>query len=175
MGISTHCPETASAWLDLHFGGSYSLAAFLLFSSLSASSGRRVKKEDSLLGCGVAITQRRIVRECAPISTQTITSSEVNLIGQHAQVTQITLVFLMGNRISGDHEENGSWSSSQEKEEVDSSLPPKFTEKYEVIGKLGRGSFGHVYKVRDPRTKAVYAAKQVEYNESNMKEVRSSD
>lgn len=105
----------------------------------------------------------------------TITSSEVNLIGQHAQVAQITLVFLMGNTVSGDHEENGSWSSSQEKEEVDSSLPPKFTEKYEVIGKLGRGSFGHVYKVRDPRTKAVYAAKQVEYNESNMKEVRSSD
>ena len=97
------------------------------------------------------------------------------MIGQHAQVAQITLVFLMGNRISGDHEENGSWSSSQEKEQVDSSLPPKFTEKYEVIGKLGRGSFGHVYKVRDPRTKAVYAAKQVEYNESNMKEVRSLD
>ena len=82
---------------------------------------------------------------------------------------------LMGNRISGDHGEDGSRSSSQEKEELDHSLPLKFTEKYEVIGKLGRGSFGHVYKVRDPRTKAVYAAKQVEYNESNMKEVRSSD
>ena len=82
---------------------------------------------------------------------------------------------LMGNRISGEHGEDGSRSSSQKKEELDSSLPPKFTEKYEVIGKLGRGSFGHVYKVRDPRTKAVYAAKQVEYNESNMKEVRPSD
>ena len=73
MGTSTYCPETGSAWLDLHFGGSYSLAAFLLFSSLSASSGRRVKKEDSLLGYGVAIVDDVVLGECAPISTQTIT------------------------------------------------------------------------------------------------------
>ena len=30
----------------------------------------------------------------------------------------------MGNRISEEHEEDRSWSSSQEKEEVDSPLPP---------------------------------------------------
>ena len=83
------------------------------------------------MGYGVAIVDD-VVHECAPISTQTITSSEVNLIGQHAQVAQITLVFLMGNTVSGDHEENGSWSSSQEKEEVDSSLPPKFTQEVNV-------------------------------------------
>ena len=77
----------------------------------------------------------------------------------------------MGNGVSEESEQGGSWSSSQEREEVDFSLPPKFTRKYEVVGKIGKGSFGDVYKVRDVRTKAVYAAKHVEYSENNMKEV----
>ena len=59
----------------------------------------------------------------------------------------------------------------QEGEEVDHPLSYQLTQKYEVIGRIGKGTFGSVYKVRDLRTKAVYAAKQVDYNESNQKEV----
>ncbi len=66
------------------------------------------------------------------------------------------------------------------REEVDCapSLPPQFTRRYEVVQKIGKGAFGIVYKVRDRRTKGLYAAKHVEYNESNRKEVgtrRGSD
>ena len=50
-------------------------------------------------------------------------------------------------------------------------LAEEFTERYEVLGEIGKGSFGRVYKVKDKRTRAVYATKHQLYNESNMKEV----
>ena len=68
-------------------------------------------------------------------------------------------------RIPKPHEGEG-------REQVVSPLPTAFTDKYEVVGEIGRGAFGCVYKVRDRRTKAVYAAKHVELNDSNRKEVR---
>ena len=49
-------------------------------------------------------------------------------------------------------------------------LPDEFTERFEVLEAVGKGSFGYVYKVRDTKTKAIYAAKRLEYNVSNMKE-----
>lgn len=78
----------------------------------------------------------------------------------------------MGNAGSEYEADNQSAEKPAGREEVDYSLlPVEFTSKYEVISKIGRGSFGSVYKVRDIRTKAVYATKQVEFNESNLHEV----
>lgn len=50
-------------------------------------------------------------------------------------------------------------------------LPEEFTRRFEVLEEVGKGSFGSVYRVKDTKTKAIYAAKQQEYNNSNMKEV----
>lgn len=71
-------------------------------------------------------------------------------------------------------DERRSPRGARGREEVDSapSLPPQFTGRYEVVQKIGKGAFGSVYKVRDRRTRGLYAAKHVEYNESNRKEVR---
>ena len=61
----------------------------------------------------------------------------------------------------------------REKSGVDVTLlPEQLTSKYEVVDNLGSGSFGAVYKVRDLKTKVVYAAKYVENRESDMSEVR---
>ena len=56
------------------------------------------------------------------------------------------------------------------REELSIALPPEFTAKYEVVSKIGKGGYGSVYKVRDVRTKAVYAAKHLDGHESNIKE-----
>ena len=79
----------------------------------------------------------------------------------------------MGNAGSGiDSDQSEEHQATPGKDEVDTSLlPTEFTSKYEVVSKIGRGSFGSVYKVRDIKTKAIYAAKQVELNESNLQEV----
>ena len=53
-------------------------------------------------------------------------------------------------------------------------LPPEFTAKYEVLSKIGKGGYGSVYKVRDVRTKAVYAAKHLDNHESNRKEASTT-
>ncbi len=50
-------------------------------------------------------------------------------------------------------------------------LPAEFSDKYEVLSCIGKGGFGSVYKVRDIRTKAVYAVKILALNESNQREV----
>ncbi len=50
-------------------------------------------------------------------------------------------------------------------------LPPEFSVKYEVLSSVGKGGFGNVYKIRDIRTKAVYAVKILPLNESNLREV----
>ena len=84
----------------------------------------------------------------------------------------------MGNTLSDDAIDGspaGSENAEKERkeparEEVDIALPPEFTAKYEVVSKIGKGGFGKVYKVRDIRTKAVYAAKQLDDHESNRKE-----
>ena len=52
------------------------------------------------------------------------------------------------------------------------SLPEDFTERFEVLEEIGKGSFGRVYKVVDVKTKNVYAAKQLKYDTSNLKEAR---
>ena len=51
------------------------------------------------------------------------------------------------------------------------SFPLQFTETYQVVKEVGKGAFGWVYKVRDRKTRAIYAAKLLENNESNKKEV----
>ena len=64
---------------------------------------------------------------------------------------------------------------AEEKEDpsvLNSTLPEQFTRRFDVLEVVGRGSFGHVYKVRDKKTKAIYATKHQKYNDSNMKEVR---
>ena len=53
---------------------------------------------------------------------------------------------------------------------LNAKLPEEFTSRFEVLEEIGKGSFGLVYKVRDKKTKAIYATKHQKYNESNMKE-----
>lgn len=80
----------------------------------------------------------------------------------------------MGNApqsYSGDPERSPQ-RLSQDGEEVDFPFPAEFAMKYEVIKRIGKGTFGSVYKVRDLKTKTLYAAKQVDFNESNQKEVK---
>lgn len=50
-------------------------------------------------------------------------------------------------------------------------LPEEFTRRFEVLEEVGKGNFGFVYRVKDTKTKAIYAAKHLEYNSSNIKEV----
>ena len=84
----------------------------------------------------------------------------------------------MGNTgsVNGDSPPLGSTSSDQnypqnseggECREVNDSLPAEFSSKYLAVSKLGSGSFGDVYKVRDNKTKAVYAAKMVDLHRHN--------
>ena len=57
--------------------------------------------------------------------------------------------------------------------ELNDNLPTEFSSKYQAVGKLGSGSFGDVYKVRELKTKAVYAAKMVDLQRhSTPSEVR---
>lgn len=51
--------------------------------------------------------------------------------------------------------------------ELNANLPAEFSSKYQAVSKIGSGSFGSVYKVRDHRTKAVYAAKMVDLHHHN--------
>ncbi len=53
-------------------------------------------------------------------------------------------------------------------------LPSEFSDKYNVLASVGKGGFGSVYKVRDIRTKAVYAVKVLALNESNQREVTTT-
>lgn len=62
-------------------------------------------------------------------------------------------------------------TEGQVRDQTSVSLPRCVTERYEVLDTIGKGAFGTVYKVRDTRTKIVYAIKQMEYNENNRKEV----
>lgn len=54
-----------------------------------------------------------------------------------------------------------------EVKQLNANLPSEFSSKYEAVSKIGSGSFGSVYKVRDHRTKAVYAAKMVDLYQHN--------
>ena len=68
--------------------------------------------------------------------------------------------------------DGGRWR--EESESVPSpvrTFPEEFTTRFEVLEEIGKGAFGLVYKVRDLKTKAIYATKHLEYNESNTKEV----
>lgn len=46
--------------------------------------------------------------------------------------------------------------------ELNDKLPGEFSSKYQAVSKIGSGSFGCVYKVRDKKSKAIYAAKMVD-------------
>ena len=50
-------------------------------------------------------------------------------------------------------------------------LPAQFTEKYEMMSRIGKGAFGYVYKVRERQTRAIYAAKQLPNTDNNKMEV----
>lgn len=50
-------------------------------------------------------------------------------------------------------------------------LPVELTSKYEVLEKIGCGSFGSVYKVRRLESRVLYAAKYVETKDSTATEV----
>ncbi len=52
-----------------------------------------------------------------------------------------------------------------------SQLPVELTSKYDVLDKLGSGSFGSVYKVRNTSSGVLYAAKYVELKGSSALEV----
>lgn len=94
------------------------------------------------------------------------------------RVTLLSVQPKMGNAgsVNGDSPPLGSTSSDQnypqnseggECREVNDSLPAEFSSKYQAVSKLGSGSFGDVYKVRDNKTKAVYAAKMVDLHRHN--------
>ena len=76
----------------------------------------------------------------------------------------------MGNSTS-DLESTDGQAQSQSEEVASLQLPPEFSVKYEVLSSVGKGGFGNVYKIRDIRTKAVYAVKILPLNESNQREV----
>ena len=68
-------------------------------------------------------------------------------------------------RLSGPREQEPGGEES--KTVLDTSkLPKELTSKYDVVNKIGEGSFGSVYKVRNIRTRVVYAAKCVEARNS---------
>lgn len=68
--------------------------------------------------------------------------------------------------------QRSSQAPTQEEDDADNvSLPQEFSDKYRFISSIGRGGFGNVYKVRDIRTKAVYAVKVLSLNDSNQNEV----
>lgn len=50
-------------------------------------------------------------------------------------------------------------------------LPVELTSKYEVLEKIGSGSFGAVYKVRRLESRVLYAAKYVECKDNTASEV----
>lgn len=54
-----------------------------------------------------------------------------------------------------------------------SQLPVELTSKYEVLNKIGSGSFGSVFKVRNAKTRVMYAAKHVEVKDNTATEVSS--
>ena len=72
----------------------------------------------------------------------------------------------------GDRSGRGGEDEGEDPSIITSRLPDEFTSRFEVLGEVGKGSFGRVYKVRDKKTKAVYATKHQKCNDSNMKEVR---
>lgn len=64
-------------------------------------------------------------------------------------------------------QEAGGEESENGRTPLDTSkLPQELTSKYDVVNKIGEGSFGSVYKVRNIRTRVVYAAKCVEARNS---------
>ena len=77
----------------------------------------------------------------------------------------------MGDSLSTSTPEEQNGRKPEVEKEVSPSLPPEFTEKYQLIGLIGKGAFGSVYKVRDLKTKAIYAVKHLEYNDNNRREV----
>lgn len=57
---------------------------------------------------------------------------------------------------------------------ITSKLPVELTSKYEVLEKIGCGSFGSVYKVRRLESRVLYAAKYVEAKDNTVNEVSSA-
>lgn len=69
---------------------------------------------------------------------------------------------------SGERRGEGARESPKQKVH----LPDELTRRFEVVDEIGKGSFGCVYKVKDTKTKGLYAAKHLQYSSSNMKEAR---
>ena len=68
---------------------------------------------------------------------------------------------------SSNEQEYPNTSRADEFRELNANLPAEFSSKYQAVSKIGSGSFGSVYKVRDHRTKAIYAAKMVDLHHHN--------
>ena len=74
----------------------------------------------------------------------------------------------MGNTLSPS---NDAPEAEEELAADISRLPAELTSKYEVMRKIGSGSFGSVYQVKDKKTGVVYAAKYVEVRDNIATEV----
>ena len=85
---------------------------------------------------------------------------------QQMGLTESTLEATDGGR-SG----RGEDKKKEDPSVLNATLPEEFTSRFEVLEEVGKGSFGRVYRVRDRKTKAVYAAKRQKCNDSNLKEV----
>lgn len=61
----------------------------------------------------------------------------------------------------------------EDRSSITSKLPVELTSKYEVLEKIGSGSFGSVYKVRRVESRVLYAAKYCETKDNTAMEVAS--
>ena len=176
-------PDTTSSWLETHLGGVYSRTDFRRLSSLLRSSGSRppflsaseLSRVDAM---SVYSVENSFFQSSLLFADA---AKKLFLIGAHQPSEGGGK---MGDTISSNARPPplpedaapapmaGSGGEIGDKNPLDvSKLPTELTSKYEVLEKIGFGSFGSVYKVRRLDSKALYAAKYVESKDSTAAEV----